>query len=749
MKKIVFFFILQVLLSRTLEVQFQSENDWLYGRSWSNGTTFYNSIAQGGGLTGQSTLSENEMVNVVIHFSENHDSLSVAPVYSIVDNSFLGLGTFPGIAVDMNNPNNPRRINIAFFEEENDNLFWDPDDIQFGGYEYLLIMLSDYDASGSIYESNPAYNADVQYFCWLRRRPGQDWFSSIPAQLEFNNIWEFSSFYLTSENQEINLFWEHENPEIEQYEIATYQIYKGESQNTIELIEEVNSDVHTFNDINVDNGISYSYSIIGLDENGEIIIESEIISGIPNVNIFNMEFIANWDEGNENSFIPYGVSTYNDIWGYEDGNGNEYALVGGFDGTYIVDVSTTPDTPQLVSFIPGSHSTHRDIKTFGHYMYVGTEANLPDPVLLNETGEVYKLPQGVQVVNLTNPEEAELINEWDGVVQSHNIMEADGYLYVIGSTQIYSDDGEQESWGRDDLIILDLESNPAEPVKIGGWSGEYLHDVCIYDDILYGNGIYSASMIAFDISDKSNPQIITQWYGIPSSHACWVSEDGNTLFTGSETSGGHIMSWDVSDIYNIEYLDEWMPPGGEQFSAHNIFVKGQFLYISYYVYGLQVLDISDPSNLTHAGAFDTYLENSSYIYSGAWGAYPYLSSGKILISDRQTGLYVTHFLEDNLSNSQNLPFQNKFDLIKNYPNPANPKTNLVFNIKIPGKIVMKITDLNGRLIFSENLGELSMGQYEKTFDLESFSSGVYWVKMSQTLRNGSIQIESLPITILK
>ena len=73
MKKIVFLFVLQVLIGRTLDVQFQSENDWLYGRSWSNGTTFYNSIAQGGGLTGQSTLSENEMVNVVIHFSENPD----------------------------------------------------------------------------------------------------------------------------------------------------------------------------------------------------------------------------------------------------------------------------------------------------------------------------------------------------------------------------------------------------------------------------------------------------------------------------------------------------------------------------------------------------------------------------------------------------------------------------------------------------------------------------------------------------
>ena len=63
-------------------------------------------------------------------------------------------------------------------------------------------------------------------------------------------------------------------------------------------------------------------------------------------------------------------------------------------------------------------------------------------------------------------------------------------------------------------------------------------------------------MYAFDISDKTNPTVITSWPGISHAHSCWVFEDGNTLFTGSETTGGHIMSWDVTDLSNIEYLDE-------------------------------------------------------------------------------------------------------------------------------------------------------------------------------------------------
>ena len=71
-----------------------------------------------------------------------------------------------------------------------------------------------------------------------------------------------------------------------------------------------------------------------------------------------------------------------------------------------------------------------------------------------------------------------------------------------------------------------------------------------------------------------------------------------------------------------------------------MFVLDNMLYISYYVYGIQVLDISDPSNMELAAYYDTYLNESDYIYTGAWGAYPFFGSDNVLISDSVTGLYV-------------------------------------------------------------------------------------------------------------
>ena len=297
----------------------------------------------------------------------------------------------------------------------------------------------------------------------------------------------------------------------------------------------------------------------------------------------------------------------------------------------------------MVEFIPGSFSTHRDIKSYGQYIYIGTEANRPNPD--SENFEI--LEQGIQVVSMIDPDSPQLINEWDGVVQSHNIMsENDPYLYVVGSNE------SDNAWGVADLIILDI-SNPESPYKIGEWNGDYIHDVCLDGDILYGMGIYTDSIHAIDVSDKSNPELIISWNGIPSSHACWVSEDGNTLFSASETQYGHIMSWDVSDLSNINYLDEWFPEFGEEWSVHNIFYKNGFLFASYYAFGLQIIDVRNPREMEIAGFFDTYPYSGAGLFDGAWGAFPYFNSNRIIVSDRTYGLFVFEFTEDDWT----IPFQ--------------------------------------------------------------------------------------------
>ena len=302
----------------------------------------------------------------------------------------------------------------------------------------------------------------------------------------------------------------------------------------------------------------------------------------------------------------------NDVWGYKADNGKEYALVGTSLGTSIVDVTTNPFQPEEVGFISGEESIWRDVKVYNHHMYISTEADM-----------------GIQVVDISDPENPELVLEWDEISQAHNIFQADGYLYVVGAN------------GGEHIEILDV-SNPAVPVRVGGWTNEYIHDVYVRDNYAYACGISSSTMYIIDVSDKTNPYTETSWTYPGAAHAAWLNEDGNYLITADETQGGNIKIWDIQNFENINMVSEWMPEGGEEKSAHNVFVREDFLYISYYVFGLQILDISDPTNPVLAGYFDTY-HGEEGLYEGNWGVYPFAESCHSYVSDMDAGLVLVDF----------------------------------------------------------------------------------------------------------
>ena len=70
--------------------------------------------------------------------------------------------------------------------------------------------------------------------------------------------------------------------------------------------------------------------------------------------------------------LDYPGTEGNDVWGYVDSNGTEYALVGMQNGFSVVNLSD-PFNPVESFFISGAQSTWRDIKVWDHYAYVTTD----------------------------------------------------------------------------------------------------------------------------------------------------------------------------------------------------------------------------------------------------------------------------------------------------------------------------------------------------------------------------------------
>ena len=76
-------------------------------------------------------------------------------------------------------------------------------------------------------------------------------------------------------------------------------------------------------------------------------------------------------------------------------------------------------------------------------------------------------------------------------------------------------------------------------------------------DTLWGSAVYEGYFFAIDVSNPLEPVIFNDslaFHQTPNAftHNCWISDDGNTLFTTDEKSGAYIAAYDVSDLSNIQ-----------------------------------------------------------------------------------------------------------------------------------------------------------------------------------------------------
>lgn len=313
----------------------------------------------------------------------------------------------------------------------------------------------------------------------------------------------------------------------------------------------------------------------------------------------------------------------NDVWGFVQ-NGREYAVGMTRFGTSFVDV-TNPIDPVQVHWQDGVESNWRDGKHFGNYVYVTNESS-----------------GGMRVYDLTNFPDALTYTDWEGgdfqgtfnvLDEAHNVfIDENGICYVIGYNYPALIGG---------VMMLDLNVDPVDPPIVGIYDDGYVHDAFVRNDTMWTAEYFNGHFAVVDITDKANPTILAiQNSPANKAHNIWLSDDSQYAFVSDETPGGTVSSWDVSDLTDIQLLDEYYSSHPIQSTPHNAFVKGNYLYISHYTDGVVVLDISDPYNLTEVAHYDTAPIVQGSSYSGCWGVYPYLPSGTILASDRQEGLYM-------------------------------------------------------------------------------------------------------------
>jgi choice-of-anchor B domain-containing protein len=313
----------------------------------------------------------------------------------------------------------------------------------------------------------------------------------------------------------------------------------------------------------------------------------------------------------------YPSAGYSNIWGYVAPNGTEYALLGVGTGTSIISLAD-PNNPVECAFIPAPQSSWRELKVHSHYAYVATDA----------TGI------GLQIIDLSQlPTTATLVNTLNTYFNNcHDLLIDDGFCYTVGGDGIGG------------MRILDL-SNPVVPVQTAYYTASgYIHDIYIWNDTVVASCGSLQQYHLIDVTNKSNPQLISTSITLPGiyAHSGWMTEDKRYFYATEEFNVRDLTVWDLQDRSSWDLV---IPTWGLNNNSiiHNLYILGDYAHISYYTSGYLVLDISNPLNPQIAGQYDTYPQNNSGTYNGAWGVYPFLPSGNTIISDINTGLYVLRF----------------------------------------------------------------------------------------------------------
>jgi len=396
----------------------------------------------------------------------------------------------------------------------------------------------------------------------------------------------------------------------------------------------------------------------------------------------NVRFLDNWH--NEQIISNSSEVRYNDCWGYVQ-NGIEYAVLGSTEGVHFFKIKDD-NTFQFIQFIEGKFPStavvHRDLKIYKNFLYAVCDEGQSSLQIIDLSG----LPNSVTVVADNDTSFSKVHNLF--------IDEPNDLMYACSVTPIIN--GVQTS-----LIPMQVYSiaNPINPVLLYNGPNDIseVHDAYVRDNIAYLNCGFDGLRI-YDFSDPTNPfflqnESIYQEQGY--NHQGWMTPDGKTFVFADETNGKKVKKCSINDDNTIN-IDQYFGTNFEESSVpHNIMLDNNYAFIAYYNEGLRIYNLH---NVEEIGHYDTYSSESSFKMNGAWGVYSDLPSGRILVSDRQNGIFLLAFDRSVFTTTH-------AGEVTIFPSLIENNTSLTIKINDPEitSFAIEILDSNGKACFNQKI----------------------------------------------
>lgn len=351
-------------------------------------------------------------------------------------------------------------------------------------------------------------------------------------------------------------------------------------------------------------------------------------------------------------------------------------------------------------FFPGANSLWRECR--GRTLPDGTGRVYVVTEGMNHESGLVTLdslrPGGIQIIKVEAGKAPILTNTFIGQFNAaHTIALRDNFAFVNGASWRVGRGHQHFPLDRSHLggmRILDL-TDPDNPRDLGGFGdfrniqgiypAQYTHDSYAYghfvqnppvgcdpvskaqvpicpksgEYIVYSADIYFGLIRVLDVQDPANVVVLDsvrtylsqKLLSDPSArrpnvvftHNVWVSENRQWLFATEELKGSGISVFYIGDPMHPKFVTHYRSPTVADSSvAHNVYVRGDSLYVSWYTEGVHVIDIADPAHPKEVAWYDTSDEDPNGPggpFQGNWSVVVD-ADGNIIIVDMQSGLYI-------------------------------------------------------------------------------------------------------------
>ncbi len=324
---------------------------------------------------------------------------------------------------------------------------------------------------------------------------------------------------------------------------------------------------------------------------------------------------------------PYpAYQSYSGVWG--DGN---YAYVGSErrNGVLIYDI-TNPDAPVLASYYGATGPIDmEDIKVANGIGYFADN-----------------MGSGLHIVDVSDPSNPTLLSQITsangGFDNTHKVAIWQNFVFIpqnLVSPAI--------------IKVFDV-SNPSNPVLKTTFTAtdpKWVNDIDIQTNTAGKTLLYAAGWGGkCDIWDITNiataaPVLLGSFSAGVDGSSASATADGNYLAYATKNPNGtsFVTIYNVSNPASVTVASTLTMAalGISAVSPHDPKIAGTLLYVSWYQAGTLIFDITDPAAPVIVGSYDTWpgAVNPGQL-DGDWGVYPYLGQDRVLLSDRNTGLYV-------------------------------------------------------------------------------------------------------------